>query len=320
MTLDYEAVFRESPAPTMILDDSLVFVAANPAYLKMVGMSLEDLVGTYVFDAFPESNDRVGSMKAVFEETLAGNPMTISEIPFRITVDGVVREQWWTALHARLENRSDGRAYLIQFTENVTDQVKMRDMRNALLGELQHRVGNIFTIISAIARQTSRVSQSVPEFVRNFEERLGAFIRVNRQLTGDRGGLETLRDVVEDQLTAHAKDAKERIRIDGPDYPLSMVQSQAISMAVHELATNSIKYGALGHPDGGLTISWDILPRNGCLFRWTENGIDTGKTSDKSGYGTMLLNTIIPSQLDGSAAREFSDGKMIYSLEIGGAG
>ena len=144
-------------------------------------------------------------------------------------------------------------------------------------------------------------------------------MRVNRQLTGERDGMETLRDVIDYQLAVHAKDAQNRVTIAGPDYPLSMVQSQAISMAVHELATNSIKYGALGEPDGALAITWDVLPRNGCLFRWHETGIDTSRTTEKSGYGTMLLNTIIPSQLDGNAAREFRTGEMIYSLEIGGA-
>lgn len=303
----------------MVLDERMIFVAANPAYLKMVGKTLDQLVGRYVFDAFPESNDRVGSMKAVFQDALDGNPTTISEIPFRITVDGVVTEQWWTARHSMLKDRIDGSTYMIQFSENVTDQVKMRDMRNALLGELQHRVGNIFTIISAIARQTGRVSETVPEFLGNFDERVKAFVRVNRQLAGGGGGQESLRDVIEDQLAVHAKDACDRVTIDGPDVPLSMVQSQAVSMAVHELATNSIKYGALGLPDARLEISWKATSGNGCLLRWVETGIDTSQTSDKTGYGTMLLNTIIPSQLDGTGAREFRDGSMIYSLEIGGA-
>ena len=168
MALDYEAVFQKSPAPTMILNDQLEFVAANPAYLAMVGMTLEELIGTYVFDAFPETHDRVGSLKALFEETLAGTPTTFSEIPFRIAVDQVVKEQWWTARNAAIRDDKDGKLYLIQFSENVTEQVKMREMRNALVGELQHRVGNIFTIINAIARQTARVSETVPEFLMSF--------------------------------------------------------------------------------------------------------------------------------------------------------
>lgn len=302
----------------MVLNDRLEFVTANPAYLNMVGLTLDDLAGRYVFDVFPESNDRIGSMKTVFEEALAGNPVTISEIPFRIKVDGVVKEQFWTARHSAVTNTRDGSTCMIQFSENVTDQVKMRDMRNALLGELQHRVGNIFTIISAIARQTGRVSETVPDFLKRFEDRLGAFIRVNRQLSGGPDTHGSLRDVLEDQLAVHAKEARDRVHLDGPDYPLSLMQSQAISMAVHELATNSIKYGALGDPEAELSITWDLLPGNGCLFRWVERGIDTGQTTEKSGYGMMLLNTILPSQLDGTGTREFREGEMIYSLEIGG--
>jgi PAS domain S-box-containing protein len=319
MTLDYEAVFQKSPAPTMILNDQLEFVAANPAYLDMVSMTHDALIGTYVFDAFPETNDRVGSLKALFEETLAGTPTTFSEMPFRIPVNNVIKEQWWTAHNAAIRNGGDGKLYVIQFSENVTEQVKMREMRNAMVGELQHRVGNIFTIINAIVRQTSRVSETVPEFLANFEERLSSLMRANRQLTGDRDRTETLGDVIEDQLAVHAKDAQDRVKISGPEYALSMLQSQAIAMAVHELATNSIKYGALGDEDGALAITWDILPGNGCLLCWHETGIDTSRPSDNTGYGTLLLNTIIPSQLDGTAAREFREGAMLYSLEIGGS-
>lgn len=318
MTLNYKAVFEHSPAPTMILDDQLVYVAANGAYLEMLEVALEDILGKYVFDVFPEADDRVGSLKAVFENTLDGTPTVASEIPFRTRRDGVIKDQWWTVRHSMVEH--EGRKYLIQFTRNVTDQVKLRDMRNALLGEMQHRVGNIFTIIHALARQTARVSETVPDFMRNFDDRLTAFLRVNRQLAGDHEGLESLRDVIEDQLMVHANEARDRISIDGPDYPLSVVQSQAVGMAVHELATNSIKYGALGPSEGKLSITWDVLPGNGCLFRWQETGIEPGVEPGKSGYGTMLLNTIIPSQLDGSAAREFDDDSMLYSLQIGGAG
>ena len=139
-------------------------------------------------------------------------------------------------------------------------------------------------------------------------------------MAGSGEGKDTLRDVIEDQLAVHASEARGRISLEGPDYPLSMVQSQAIGMAVHELATNSIKYGALGPAEGELSITWDLLPGNGCLFRWYETGLDAVEDSKKSGYGTMLLNTIIPSQLDGSAAREFKDASMLYSLEIGGSG
>jgi two-component sensor histidine kinase len=80
-------------------------------------------------------------------------------------------------------------------------------------------------------------------------------------------------------------------------------------MVVHELATNLMKCGALGKPDGALAITNNVLPGNGCLFRWHETGNDTSRMTEKSGYGTMLSNTIIQSQLDGNATRDLREGR-----------
>lgn len=305
----------------MILDHKLRFAAANPAYLEMVGKSWEDLSGRYVFDAFPETDDRVESMKAVFEAALAGEVTSISEIPFRILVDGTIKEQWWTAHHAPLSGQNETERFVIQFSENVTDQVKLREMRNALMGEMQHRVGNLFSIVFAIARQTGRATATVPDFLKSFEERLTSLIRVNQKLAG-KGSSDgdTIRSVFEYQLAVHGKEALKRITLNGPDYPLSMAQAQSISMAAHELATNALKYGAIGHEGGKTDITWNKLPAGGCLIEWKETGVPSQERSEKNGYGTMLLTTIIPSQLDGTGVREFGKGSYTYRLEIGTSG
>lgn len=302
----------------MILDSELRFKAANPAYLEMVGKGWDDLSDQYVFDAFPEAEDRVESMKAIFEATLAGEETSISEIPFRLSVDGTIKEQWWTARHAPLQGQNETERFMIQFSENVTDQVKLREMRNALMGELQHRTGNLFSIVFAIARQTGRVAATVPEFLKAFEERLNSLIQVNQQLAGGVSSHdETIRSVFEHQLAVHGKEVLQRISIEGPEYLLSMEQAQSLSMAAHELATNALKYGAIGHGGGKIEISWNELPNGGCLLEWKETGLPLQKRSDKSGYGTMLLTTIIPSQLGGSGVREFIGNTFVYRLEIG---
>lgn len=320
MSLNFEAAFDRSPAPSMILNRKFEFVAANPAYLTLVNKTSSELLGNYVFDVFPEEENRVQSLLAVFEETLTGQVTTFSEIPFRIPIDGVITEQWWTAHHALLTEPDADEPYLIQYSENVTGHVKAREMRNALLGELQHRVGNIFAIVGAIARQTGRTTSTITEFLREFESRVAALVKVNRHLTGENEDGDTLASVVEYQLTVHASDARQRISAKGPEYPLSMLQAQAISMAIHELSTNSMKYGVIGQGTGEISITWDNLPNEGCLLTWTETGVSVNEQSTKPGYGTMLLTTILPRQLGGSAVREFSDDSFLYSLEIAGAG
>ncbi len=319
MGLDYEAVFRKSPAPEMVLDRDLKFVAANPAYLQMVGKTEEDLLGVFVFEAFPESAERVESMTTVFQDGLQGEEPVISEIPFRILIDGVVTEQWWTARHAGVQGE-DGEAYVIQFSENVTEQVKMRQMRNALLGELQHRVGNIFAVVGATARHLASRSTDVEGFLEEFEERLEALVKVNREMAGDVDAEETIGSIIDFQLITHAKEALEKVSADGPDFPLSVLQAQAISMAVHELATNSLKYGVLGQQGGALEISWRGSPAGGGSLLWRETGIAMPNGKKKEGYGVMLLSTILPSQLDGASTREFGADSFTYRLEFGRAG
>lgn len=316
--IDFEILFERSPAPTMILDSGLRFVAANPAYLKMVGRSWNDIGGKYVFDAFPEAEDRTEIMKAVFEATLAGDETSLVEVPFRIAVDGVSKEEWWTVRHARLQTEPDSEPFIIQFSENVSEQVNMRELRNAMLGELQHRMGNTFSIVFALARQAGRRASSVPEFLSMFEERLKSLVSLNKQLGGSHSGQEeTVAAVVDHQLAVHGPEVLQRITVSGPDYPLSMHQSQAVSMAIHELATNSMKYGAIGQDRGLVSISWSILPSEGCLLIWDETEIEIAETTKRSGYGTLLLTTIIPSQLNGRAAREIGHQSFKYSLEIG---
>lgn len=331
MSIDFEAAFRQSPSPCMILNKSLEFAAANPAYLDMIGKSWEDLEGRFIFDVFPEAEDRVQQMTEIFVDSLGGENITMSEIPFRIDVGGVIKEQWWTAYHARLGagpvsayddnvGGGDSDAYLIQFSENVTSERKMRDLHETMISEMQHRVGNLFAMIMAIARRTATAAPDIPTFISGFEARIQALLAVNRILTGDDVVDEDLGAVAQTQVSALAAEAADRIVIDGPAYPLSLMQSQAVSMALHELVANSVKHGAIGREDGAVSITWSIVADKGCRLVWKETGILASEARGKAGYGTMLLDTIIPNQLDGSASRVFAADGLTYSLEIGGGG
>ncbi|SHH55007.1 sensor histidine kinase [Marivita hallyeonensis] len=317
MTVNFEDVFQRAPTPTMVLDRNLVFVAANASYLNLFNLTEDDLLGKYVFDAFPESEDRVQAMTDVFQRTFVEGTSTIAEIPFRIDVNGVTKEQWWTATQVAITDEASGQDYLIQYTENVTERVKLRNLREAMLAELQHRIGNIFTVVSAISRQTGRVAKDVPDFLKRFDQRLTSLIKVNKELSGQRVEFDKLGDVIMHQLSVHAAHSMDRVAINGPDFPLSMLQSQAASMAVHELATNAIKYGALSNAEGEIDVSWELLPGDACRLIWRETGPITPSNGSGAGYGTMLLTTILPNQLDGVAQQEFGEGSFTYTLEIG---
>ncbi|WP_420410337.1 HWE histidine kinase domain-containing protein [Hoeflea sp.] len=314
MSLDFALIFDRSPTPTMVLNADLEYVAVNPAYLEMVGKSREEVMHRYVFDVFPETEERVDAMTAVFRDVLAGNEADFNEVPFRLSRDGVEAEQFWTARHVPVPNSSGEIKYFVQYSENVTDKVRMRELQNSVMAEQQHRIGNLFSIVTAVARQTARTSETVDEFLPRFQERVTAMVDVNRSLLGGTMGAAEFGGIIEHQLAVFPEDVRERISCEGTAVHLSTLQAKAISMAIHELGTNSMKYGAIGNAEGRVDISWGDLPGGQIEFQWRETNLLSEQSSEGTGYGSMLLSTIIPRQLAGMARREIENDSFVYHL------
>src|SRR5437763_1616821 len=133
-----------------------------------------------------------------------------------------------------------------------------------LLAELQHRTRNLLAVVQSVASQTLRKSPSLEAFGPVFEDRLRALSRVQALLArADEGDVE-LAEVVRSELAAHGEEvAKDRIQVSGPRVVLPATSAQAIGLALHELATNALKYGALAQPKGRLSVVWRIVGADG---------------------------------------------------------
>jgi PAS domain S-box-containing protein len=316
MPLNFEAILMDAPVPMMVLDRQLHFVTANDAYLTMVSKAKADLIGRYVFDVFPEEPDRVEAMVEIFQKVFEGERPVFKEIPFTIARDGKLVEHWWTASHAPVPGADGSIKYLVQYSENVTEQVHLRELKDAMLGEMQHRIGNFFAVVGAIGRQVARSAADVPDFMDRFNSRLESFFTIQKQLMPGSEQRDGLQSVIDEQLKVYAASAHDRIVKSGPDVPLSPVEAQAVSMAVHELSTNSLKYGAIRNPDGKLDISWAVDSQDTVTLTWQETGVSGSDGPEQTGYGTMLLTTILPRQLHGVGTRHFDGDTFRYELTI----
>lgn len=316
MPLNFEAILMDAPIPMMVLDRQLKFVMANDAYLAMVSKAKDELIGRYVFDVFPEEPDRVEAMVEIFQKVFEGERPVFKEIPFTLEVDGKQVEHWWTASHAPVPGADGSIKYLVQYSENVTEQVQLRALKDAMLGEMQHRIGNFFAVVGAIGRQVARSAADVPDFMDRFSSRLESFFTIQKQLMPGSDQRDSLHSVIDEQLEVYAASASDRIAKSGPAVPLSPVEAQAISMAVHELSTNSLKYGAIRNPAGKLEISWAVDAQNNVTLTWYEIGVGTSDGTAQTGYGTMLLTTILPRQLHGVGKRHFDGDTFRYELTI----
>lgn len=189
---------------------------------------------------------------------------------------------------------------------DVTERREWEDRQRVLVAELQHRTRNLIGVIRSMAEKTSRASTDLGDFRGRFRERLDALARVQGLLSRlnelDRV---TFDHLIRSEISA-IHDGADRVTLLGPsDVQLRSSTVQTLALALHELATNAVKYGALGQPSGRLAISWHFEPagedgKPWLHIDWRERGVEMPQgsaTSPDGGQGRELIEQALPYQL-----------------------
>lgn len=195
---------------------------------------------------------------------------------------------------------------------DIHDLRTLKDRQQVLMAELQHRTRNLLAVVQAVASQTLRNSDSLDAFRPEFETRLRALSRVQGLLSrADQQDID-LRALVESELAAHADQTSrpDRIKVEGPAVALPAISAQALGLGVHELATNAVKYGALAHPQGQLSVTWALgedRKRPEVTLEWRETGVPMPSTKPtRQGYGRELIERALPYQLSAKTELSFT--------------
>ncbi len=182
-----------------------------------------------------------------------------------------------------------------------------------MVAELQHRTRNLLTIVSAVAEQTAANSDSPADFERRFDHRLAALGRVQGLLSQEAAPEITLQELIELELAAHG--VERAARLGGPKVVLPPDAVQLFALALHELTTNALKHGALGH-GGALEVSWthqasvlDVL--------WIESCGQAPTAEPKPGFGLQMIQWMLPHELDAETALTFTPDGLRCSIRIG---
>lgn len=160
-------------------------------------------------------------------------------------------------------------------------------LQTMLAGELSHRVKNMLATVQAIATQTLRHCESPDDFVSSFSGRIQSMSRVHSQLSANDWEGTRLSEVVSDQINLGPAD-ETRVSASGPAVLLDANLVPTVAMMMHELGTNSLKYGALSRPEGLVQIDWSVSG-NSLHFAWTEKGGPLVKAPVRRGFGTNLI-------------------------------
>lgn len=192
-------------------------------------------------------------------------------------------------------------------TVEITERKQSDERQSLLIAELDHRVKNLLARVAVISSYTRLGSSSVDEFVQVLDRRIHSMAAAHSLLSQNRWNGVNLADLVDSQLAPYATAAN--MTIAGPDVTLGPTVTQAVAMALHELVTNAVKYGALSSPNGHVSVKWNRQPADGASTRvkieWRENGGPPVAPPAKSGYGTSLIREMIPHELGGAVDLAF---------------
>lgn len=171
---------------------------------------------------------------------------------------------------------------------DITEQLEAERRIELLLLEVNHRAKNMLATIQSLARRSAAHAESAGDFVNRLEQRI-AGLAANQDLLVRRAWTAIpLHELIDVQL-AFLGDTRGQVAIDGPALELAPAAAETLGMALHELTTNALKYGALSTTTGRVRIAWSILPEGGVELDWVESGGPVVAAPQRCGFGTRLI-------------------------------
>ena len=197
---------------------------------------------------------------------------------------------------------------------DVTEQRRAEEHQKLLVDELNHRVKNTLAIVQGIARQTFRKGGQTQDQLDAFDGRLKAVAAAHGLLTERNWSTVDLREVIQTALRAHLDDM-DRIILDGPPVQFPPKAAVTITLALHELATNATKYGALLSEHGAVMIGWSLDDEGVFELAWREMDGPPVIEPGRRGFGSRMLERALATELAGSAAIDYRPDGLVYTLK-----
>ena len=235
---------------------------------------------------------------------------------YRVTHGG--GELVWLSARGRFLYDEQGKPVrMLGAVIDTTQRRREEEWQRLLVAELQHRVRNLIGMVRSVARLSAPSHRHVDEYVDHLIGRLQAMGRTQSTLTRAPGRSVDLAELVREELLVHAVQ-EDKCHVDGPEVALSPHAAEIVTLAIHELATNSIKYGALGDT-GYIRIVWSRAKRDGqpwVSLRWQETAPVRKTKQTRKGFGRKLIEERVPYELQGTGRFALHDTGVLAELEF----
>jgi PAS domain S-box-containing protein len=314
------AVYDTAPVGLCVLDAEMRWTRINARMAEMNGLPPDAHVGRTVRELLPGVAD---AAEALHRRVMAsGEPVLGIEIEGETPARPGVRRAWvesWLPLRD-----AEGRVAAINVVaEEVTERRAVERQRELLMREVDHRAKNALAVVQAALRLTPM--DNAREYVRAVEGRVAALARAHSMLAEERWEGAPLRALVEAELVPFLSGpggadttAAPNVEADGPPVTLAPTAAQALATALHELATNATKHGALSAPQGRVAVSWWVDWEAGLLrLRWAESrGPPVAGPPARRGLGSRVLDATIRGQLGGAVERRWERTGLVCELAM----
>jgi PAS domain S-box-containing protein len=312
----YRTLVQATSAVTWSCPPTGLHVVPQPAWMAFTGQTAEEILGDgWTKAVHPED---VASAAKQWSDAVAHGKPCVSELRIR-RHDGA----WcWMSVYAAPIR--DGEGHIVEWfgmNIDITDRKQQEERIKLLLREVNHRAKNMLSLVLAVARQT--VAASPHTFLDRFSDRIQALAASQDLLVKSEWKGVEVEDLVRSQL-AHFGDFGRAIAIKGPSLLVLASAAQTLGMAIHELATNAGKYGALSVPEGRVAIGWGLeRDGSGCetfTISWREQGGPPVSPPSQTGFGSTVIGALAETSLDAKVDLDFLETGLRWRLRCPAAG
>jgi len=292
------AVVESSDDAIISKDLNGIITTWNGGAERIFGYRAEEVIGKPVTILMPP--DRLNEEPGILARIRAGERIEHYET-VRRRKDGTLLDISLTVSPVR--NSQNMIVGASKIARDVTERKKMEQQRALLMAELSHRVKNTLAIVLSI-EHLSFSGQQDTSASRAFRARIQALAHAHGRLSESNGLSASLQHLIEDELAPYRNSERSNAILAGPVVNLSARSALSLGLAIHELATNAAKHGALSSPNGLVTVTWqtkdDVLE-----LEWRESGGPAVSPPSRTGFGRLLLEQGLNQEIASSVTMDF---------------
>ena len=256
---------------------------------------------------YPDDRERVqDAVQQCFRDGAA------FEIEYRILRADTGEERWLRSHGSLIAKEDSEHARFVGVSFDITEKKHAEDHQQLLIDELNHRVKNTLAIVQSIAQQSVRGGSLSQESSNAFEGRLMALSAAHNLLTNGLWQPTPIHSIIQSCLTPLV--STNQIEIEGPLVVVSTRTAITLALAIHELATNAVKYGALSAPEGRIDIRWALSDDRQLVLRWTERNGPPVEPPTRRGFGTRMIERGLAAEFKGKVELSFAPDGLVCTL------